>query len=517
MSHRIAQRTFSFISFHACAKQNAESARKARTFSTCLRSRPSVALQINSAYRQATSGGRRNFHSSAPVASTPKDPYQVLGVPTDAPQPQIKKSYYELARKYHPDTNKDDGAQEKFVEIQTAYDTLSDEKKRAAYDRYGAASQQPGFDPDAFSNANGPFGAGGFGGFQDFGSAFGAAGGRGGADLFEQLFGSAFGSRGRGKGPGFNDNIRGDDLQASIGVSFLDAARGTTRTINITPVVNCSSCSGSGLKPGAKRSSCSTCGGSGTRTFVIDSGFQMASTCPTCQGTGSVVPRGGQCNDCSGMGKVRARKSVSVDIPAGVEDGMTIRVPGEGDAPISGKGAKGDLLVRVNVAASKAFRRQGVNLHHEARIPLHTALLGGRVRVPTLDGDVDVRVPGGTQQGEEMVLKGRGVTPVFGGDKGDLFVTFAVQLPRSLSKRQREILQQYAEDVEGRHAATGAASYPKTSEESSSQDPPSKGEMHRAPQADNNGTASFTQPSPFPSGGGWIFRTWQKIRGFIGL
>lgn len=333
------------------------------------------------------------------------------------------------------------------------FQTLNDEKKRAAYDRYGAASQQPGFDPDAFANARGPFGGGGFGGFQDFGSAFNAGGSRGGggADLFEQLFGSAFSGRARGRGTGFTENIRGADIEASIGISFLDAAKGTERTINVTPVMDCTSCSGSGLKPGAKRSSCSACGGSGTKTFVIDSGFQMASTCPACQGTGSTVPRGGQCGDCSGMGKVRVRKTVAVDIPPGkptishdygigllksgflppgVEDGMTVRVPGEGDAPISGKGSKGDLLVRVTVAASKIFRRQGANIHHEARIPLHTALLGGRVRVPTLDGEVDVRVPGGTQQGEEMVLKGRGVTPVFGGDKGDLLVSFAVQLPR---------------------------------------------------------------------------------------
>lgn len=196
------------------------------------------------------------------------------------------------------------------------YQILSDEKKRAAYDRYGAASQQPGFDPDAFSNARGPFGAGGFGGFQDFASAFAGAGGnRAGSDLFEQLFGQALGGRTRGRGG--VEYVRGDDLEARIGISFHDAAKGVKRSVTINPVVDCSTCTGTGLKPGTKRQSCNACGGTGTRTFVIDSGFQMASTCNSCQGTGSTVPRGGQCSDCAGMGKVRTRKLVMVDIPAG--------------------------------------------------------------------------------------------------------------------------------------------------------------------------------------------------------
>jgi len=424
--------------------------------------------------------GKRLFHPSA-TSYAPRDPYQTLGVKKDASAAEIKKVYFSLARKYHPDTNPDKGAQEKFVEIQEAYDILKDEKKRVAYDKYGAASQQPGFDPDAF--AKNPFGgAGGFGGFQDFSGSFGGA--RGQADLFEQLFG-AFGGRGRSRGP-FTETIRGDDIEASIGVSFLDAAKGATRTVNVTPVVNCASCSGSGLKSGAKRTNCPSCGGTGTRTFVIESGFQMASTCSTCQGVGTTIPRGSQCGGCSGVGKVRQRKSVKVDVPAGVEDGMTIRVPNAGDAPMTGKGPTGDLLVRVNVASSKVFRRQGANLYHEARIPLHTAVLGGRVRVPTLDGDVDVRVPGGTQQGEEMLLKGRGVPPVFGGDKGDLFVTFAVQLPRSLTTRQREILQRYADDVEGRSPGASKKTLQDHSDDSVLSGPSSSSSRHSKTSADND-------------------------------
>lgn len=194
------------------------------------------------------------------------------------------------------------------------FQILSDEKKRSAYDRFGAASQQPGFDPDAFARGQGPFAGAGFGGF-DFGSAFGAGPSRAGADLFEQLFGASLGGRGRGRSG--NENIRGDDLEARVGISFLDAAKGVKRTINITPIVNCSTCSGSGLKPGMKKTTCTTCNGTGTRTFVIDSGFQMASTCSSCQGSGSSIPRGGQCSECGGVGKVRVRKAVSVDIPAG--------------------------------------------------------------------------------------------------------------------------------------------------------------------------------------------------------
>lgn len=184
---------------------------------------------------------------------------------------------------------------------------------------------------------------------------------------------------------------------------------------------------------------------------MIDNGFHMASTCSNCAGSGTTIPRGSHCGTCAGSGVLRVRKTVKVDIPpgkeslfelrettptplfSGVEDGMTVRIASAGDAPVSGNGSSGDLLVRINVASSKVFRRQGSNIHYDARIPLHTAVLGGRVRVPTLDGDVDVRVPGGTQQGEEMVLKERGIPSVYGGGKGDLFVAFSVQLPRCVA------------------------------------------------------------------------------------
>ncbi|KAG6817595.1 hypothetical protein H0H87_006223 [Tephrocybe sp. NHM501043] len=374
--------------------------------------------------------------------------------------------------------------------------TLKDEKKRAAFDKFGSAAQQPGFDPDAFARAgaggfSGFSGGGfpGFGGFQDLGGAFSQGNAE---NVFESLFGAAFGS-GAARA---SEMSKGANIETTVNVSFMEACKGTTKTVHTSPVSNCDTCSGSGLKQGAKRTTCTACGGSGTQTFVINGGFQMASTCQACGGIGSTVPKNGRCIPCGGVGRVKTSKTVQVSIPAGVEDGMSLRVPKAGDVPISGKGQTGDLFVRVRVAPSKSFVRQGANLYHEARIPVHTALLGGKVRVPTLDGDVDVRIPGGTQQGEEMVLKGRGVSPAFGGTKGDLFVAFSVVLPRSLTQRQRDLLQQYADEVDGLTKPTSKAK--------------------KLPQGSvDNGTETFTYHPP-PSGS-WMSRTWQNIRKLTGF
>ncbi|KAH9487098.1 DnaJ-like protein 1, mitochondrial [Psilocybe cubensis] len=377
----------------------------------------------------------------------PKNPYEVLGVKPDATPAEIKKTYFALARKYHPDTNKDKGARDKFVEIQDAYDILKDEKKREAYDQYGAASQQPGFDPNGY-------GFGGGGGFSAGGWPFGPGGpqGRPGSNFFDELFQSFAGGGSFGAGPRAraNQNLRGQDIEAELSVSFLDACKGTKKKVTITPVVDCKPCSASGLKSGIKKTTCSACGGSGTRTFALDNGFQMASTCNVCKGAGNSIPRGGECSTCGGVGKVRTKEDLTINVPSGAEEGTTIRVSQAGDSPIAGKGQRGDLFVRLSVAPSPVFSRQGANLSYHARIPFHRALLGGIVRVPTLDGEVDVRIPGGTQQGEEMVLKGRGVSYLNGKGTGDLFVKFNLQLPRSLTARQRSLLEAYADDVEGK-------------------------------------------------------------------
>ncbi|KAI9572726.1 hypothetical protein HD554DRAFT_2285000, partial [Boletus coccyginus] len=498
-----SQSVSSFISFYACARQQTK-----RPFPSYRIGSPHVhplipRTQHGQRHKPRT---KRVFHTSAALSAGVKNPYEVLGVGKDASVAEIKKTYFALARKYHPDTNPDKDAQAKFVEIQEAYDILKDEKKRAVYDQYGAASQQPGFDPNAF--ARNPFGdaTGGFAGFRDFGAAFGGAQG----DLFSQLFGGTFG--GRARSAGFTQSSRGADIEARVNVTFMDACKGTVRTVNINPVSTCSTCSGTGLKRGANRATCSSCHGTGTRTFVIDSGFQMASTCGTCLGTGSTIPRGSHCDHCGGQGHVRSKKTVNVDIPPGVEDGMTVRVPGAGDAPLTGKGNHGDLLVRVGVAPSKIFQRQGANLHHEARIPLHIALLGGRVRVPTLDGHVDVRVPSGTQHGEEMVLRNHGVPSVFGGEKGDLFVSFTVQLPRSLTARQREILQQFADDVEGRNTPSrNTAAHDKDDVGSTA-----SGSKNMEDRGADNGRGYFAYPAASPEDG-WLSRAWKRIRGLTGF
>ena len=364
----------------------------------------------------------RGFHSTQTTAS--KDPYATLGVKRDASTKDIKSAYYQLAKKYHPDTSKEPGAKERFVEIQAAYDILSDEQKRASYDQFGSADgpSMGGFDP--FGGAAGAgFGATGFGGFHP-GSA---------ESIFESLFGSAFGG-GRATRTGFGGETRGEDIEASITLSFEEACKGTSRTVTINPIDRCGTCTGSGLKPQAKRTTCQVCHGTGTRTFVIQGGFQMASTCPACSGTGSTIAAGDECSTCSGAGRVKSTRSVTVNIPAGVDDGYRIRQDGAGDVPLMGAGPPGSLYVRIHVKPSKVWRRQGTNLFYPAVIPFYTAVLGGRVRVPTLDGTVDVRVPSGTQPGEEMILRGRGV-PRLGGRKtyennGDLMVQFDVSIPR---------------------------------------------------------------------------------------
>lgn len=435
-----------------------------------------------------------------------KNPYEVLGVQKDASANDIKKAYFQLAKKYHPDTNKDPASKERFLEIQTAYETLSDESKRKAYDTYGEASQQPGFGENPFAGAQNPFTGGPF----DFGGAHGGAG-RTMGDMLNDFFGMS----GR----------RGDDLETSVTISFMEAARGTVKTVNISAVEDCGTCSGSGLKQGTRRSQCPRCKGTGQQAFVLNSGFQMRSACPACNGSGSTIPRGSECRDCGGVGKVKHRKQVEVNVPAGIEDGMTIRVAGEGDAAMSQGGRPGDLLVRINVTSSPHFRRQGAHLYHDVSIPLQTAVLGGQVRVPTLDGDIHLRVAPGTQPGDDVVLRGRGMPAVMERGKGDLFVSFRVQIPRSLTARQRELFQQYADDVEGKSTksseqTTGSGSSKTTSASSS----PSRGadggstrqeRSGATPKENDDGSGSSKKGND--DGGGILSNAWTRLKDILGL
>lgn len=381
----------------------------------------------------------------------------MLNVDRNASSSDIKKAYYALAKKYHPDTNKDPEAKDRFSESQTAYEMLSDPKKKEAWDQYGAAAfdQGAGFDPGAGSST-GPFGgnaaAGGFG--AGFGGGFAA-------DInFEDLFGAFTGqgrrSKGSRKSPFQEEILVGQDIEVQANISFMDAAKGTGKDIHIAPQVKCKTCSGGGLKNGQSRSQCKKCGGTGTRVHFVQQGFQMATTCEVCGGTGAIVPRGAECGTCSGSGTVRERKTIHVDIPAGVEDGMRLRVTGEGDAPSTGinvdsstRSTMGDLYVFIRVAPDSKFARSGADVLYTASIPFTTAMLGGTIKVPTLDREVEVKVPTGTGSGDKLTLAGMGMPKIGSRRKpsGDLSVEFKVTLPKYLSSNQRTILEMLADEM----------------------------------------------------------------------
>ena len=406
----------------------------------------------------------RSFHAS-PASQATKDPYKALGVSSGASDGEIKKAYYGLAKKYHPDTNKDPKAKERFAEAQTAYELLSDPKKKGAWDQYGAAAfDQGGGGFDASGGASPGPGGNPFAGAQGFGG-FGGAGGFGADFNFEDLF-SAFGGtgarRGRRGGSPFQEEVMvGENIEVQTNISFMDAAKGVQKDIVITPLVQCKTCTGSGLKNGYNRSACKTCDGTGTRVHFMQGGFQMASTCGSCGGQGVTIPKGGECGTCRGNGAVRERKIVTVDIPGGVEDGMRLRVMGEGDHPPTGQAAnpksrteKGDLYVFIRVAPDTRFSRSGSDVLYTASIPLTTAILGGEINVPTLEGQVKVKVGTGTGTGEKVTLSGMGMKNLSSrrGTNGDLRVEFKVQMPKYLSVNQRTIIEMLAEEMGDQNA-----------------------------------------------------------------
>lgn len=366
-----------------------------------------------------------------------------------------------MAKKYHPDTNKDPKAKDRFSESQSAYEILSDSQKKAAWDQYGGAAFDQGGDFDPSGGAGGgPYaGASGGSGFHGFGSGFGTE------INFEDLFGAFTGGARRGRAsrqsPFHEETLVGQNIEVQTSISFIDAAKGASKEIFITPLVQCSDCSGAGLKKGQSRSSCKKCGGTGTRVHFVQTGFQMASTCDACGGQGQVTPRGAECGTCVGNGVIRDRKVVKVEIPGGIEDGMRLRIAGEGDAPPTGTSSnpstrtvRGDLYVLIRVASDPKFSRSGADILFTATIPLTTAALGGEVTVPTLTKDVKVKVMTGTGTGDKVTLKGMGM-PKLGGRRnasGDLCVEFKVGMPKYLSSNQRTILEMLADEL-GDHAA----------------------------------------------------------------
>lgn len=300
-----------------------------------------------------------------------------------------------------------------------------------------------------------------FGGANPFTGFGGGRGGFGGGFNFDDIFsafaggGGPFGGRQQGRNPFQQEILVGDNIEVQANISFMDAAMGAHKKVTINPYVTCGTCSGNGMKPGATRSSCGVCGGTGTRVHFAQGGFQMASTCGACGGSGSTIPRGSACGTCSGDGVVRQKKTINVEIPAGVEDGMRLRIDGAGDSPPTGQVAdgnvrakRGDLYVFIRVASDPKFRRAGSDIHYTASIPLTTAILGGEVSIPTLTHEVKLKVATGTNTGDRVTLPGMGMKKLHGrGGAGDMKVEYRVSMPKYLSANQRVLGEMLAEEM----------------------------------------------------------------------
>ncbi|EMR09780.1 chaperone DnaJ [Pneumocystis murina B123] len=392
-------------------------------------------------YKNLYKGVRKSFFHTSRKILAMKDPYATLHINRDASISDIKKAYFKLAKQYHPDTNKEKGAQEKFLEIQQAYEILSDPKKRSKYDQYGSS---------AFESSK--FGAEGPTDFEDFGNFSNMRG-----FPFDDLFG-AFGFGGKtGTRSNVNEVLVGNDIEVQTSISFMEAAKGGTKSIHINPLVICKTCSGSGLKSGQKRSACQRCGGTGTRVHIMQGGFQVASTCEYCKGVGVTILPGSECWNCHGDGVIKEKKVINLDIPAGIEDGMRMRLAGEGNAPQTAtSGARirnGDLHVRIRVMSHPLFRRKGSDIFHTVTIPMTTAALGGTIKVPTLDDDVELKIPSGTATGDVIVMNGKGIERLYSnGIKGDIKYDFKVTIPKILSPYERTLLEQLALSM-GDHTA----------------------------------------------------------------
>lgn len=381
-----------------------------------------------------------------------KDFYKTLGVDKTASADEIKKSYRKLAMKYHPDQNKDNPeAEAKFKEISEAYDILKDEQKRAAYDRFGAA---------AFDGSMGPGGPGGAGGgFEGFA---GGAGAGAFSDIFEDMFGDFMGGRGGGRTGGAQ---RGSDIQYTLEISLEDAYKGKDAQIKIPVNDTCDHCDGTGAEPGTSATTCDTCDGVG-RVRQQQGFFTIERTCPTCQGTGKIIAD--PCKKCGGQGRIKKDKTLKVKIPAGVDTGRRIRLSGEGEAGVLG-GQRGDLYVLLAIKPHKLFRRDGANLFCRVPITVTKAALGGEVEVPTIEGkSTKVKVPAGTQTGQQFRLKGKGMSVLGSDSKGDLYIESFVETPVNLNKKQQDMLKaldkDFANDKSGKHSPEASGFFTKVRE-----------------------------------------------------
>lgn len=355
-----------------------------------------------------------------------RDYYEVLGVGRNASEDEIKKAYRKLSKKYHPDLNPGDkSAEEKFKEINEAYEVLSDPQKRAAYDQFGHAGAQ---------------GFGGQGGFGDFQGGFG---GFGAEEIFGDIFDMFFGGGGRKRqGP-----QRGSDLSYELELTFEEAAFGTTKTIEIPRTENCEVCQGTGAKPGTGQRTCPTCHGSGQQQIVQNTAFGrfiQTRPCQTCAGQGKIIEQ--PCQSCHGKGRVRKLRKITVHIPAGVDTGTRVRKGGEGEAGVRG-GPPGDLYLLIRVKPHKIFRRDHNDVVMTLKISFPQAALGDVVEVPTLEGTETVKISPGTQNGTVLRLRGKGIVDVHGRGRGDQRIEIQVEVPTKLTERQRQLLGELAETM----------------------------------------------------------------------
>ena len=354
-----------------------------------------------------------------------KDFYEILGVPRNAGDDDIKKAYRKLAMKYHPDRNQGDAAkaaEEKFKEVKEAYEVLSDSGKRGAYDQYGHA----GVDP----NMRGP-GAGGAEGFGGFAEAFG------------DIFGDVFGGNRRGGGGGGRQVFRGNDISYAMEVSLDEAAAGKDAQIRIPSWDDCRTCSGTGAKPGTKVVTCTTYHGNGV-VQMRQGFFSVQQTCPQCRGTGKLIPE--PCVACHGVGKLKAHKTLEVKIPAGIDNGMRIRSSGNGEPGTNG-GPAGDLYIEIRVKKHDIFERDGDDLHCVVPISFPRAALGGEIEVPTLTGKAAIDIPEGTQAGKQFRLRGKGIKGIRSSYPGDLYCHIAVETPVKLTEHQRKLLKDFDDSL----------------------------------------------------------------------
>ena len=363
------------------------------------------------------------------AAENKRDYYEVLGVQKGASEEEIKKAYKKMARKYHPDLNPGDkDAEEKFKEVNEAYEVLSDSEKKARYDQFGFAGVDPNFGA----------GGGGYGGGAGF--DFGDLG-----DIFGSFFGGGFGGGQTRRNP--NAPQRGESIRMNLTISFEEAAFGCEKELELDRYESCETCRGSGAAPGTSPETCPDCGGSGvvqTRRQTPMGVFASTAPCSRCGGRGKIIKE--PCKDCRGSGVVRRRRKIQASVPAGIDNGQTISIRGQGHAGKNG-GPAGDLLVTITVRPHELFRREGTSVLCEAPITFPQAVLGAELEIPTIDGKVKYDIPEGTQSGTTFRLKGKGIPALNGRGRGDQYVTVYIETPRNLNREQKEALKKFAEAV----------------------------------------------------------------------